>query len=183
METERLILRQWHEEDFQHYAQLNADSRVMKYFPSTLSKQESDDQADRIRGLITERGWGFWAVELKSSGEFIGFVGLHSQDENSGIPNAPFVEIGWRLSSEHWGKGYAPEAARRALEYAFEMLNEASVYAFTTLTNEPSQRVMSKVGMTNVNSDFNHPKLPDGHELERHCLYRMTRAEWLELCK
>jgi RimJ/RimL family protein N-acetyltransferase len=180
METQRLILRQWTSADLAAYATLNADPLVMKYFPSTLTREESDAQVDIIRNLITERGWGFWAVELKSTNEFIGFVGLHAQNESSGIPHAPFSEIGWRLSSQHWGKGYAPEAASKALEFAFETLNEPSVYAFTTLSNEPSQKVMRKLGMVNVKHDFNHPKLPEGHPLERHCLYRITKDEWLE---
>ncbi|MCK6263735.1 GNAT family N-acetyltransferase [Vibrio sp. ZSDE26] len=179
METERLILRQWGEEDFAPYAALNADPTVMRYFPSTLTKQESDEQAMQIHGLIADRGWGFWAVELKSTGEFIGFVGLHSQDENSGIPNAPFVEIGWRIASQHWGKGYAPEAAKKALEFGFEHLNAPAIYAFTTLTNDPSQIVMRKVGLSNVDQNFLHPKLPQGHELQQHCLYKITKDQWL----
>ncbi|MGR5064094.1 GNAT family N-acetyltransferase [Photobacterium sp. DNB22_13_2] len=179
LETDRLILRQWKSEDYPIYAMINADPDVMSYFPATLSRQESDAQAARITQLITEKGWGFWAAELKSTGQFIGFVGLHSQDQHSGIPNAPFVEIGWRLAKEHWGKGYAPEAARRALQYAFEHLRSPSVYAFTALPNTPSQRVMDKIGMANIGQDFNHPKLPHGHSLQRHCLYQITQETWL----
>lgn len=132
-----------------------------------------------MRRLIAERGWGFWAVEIKATGQFIGFVGLHYQDENSGIPHAPFVEIGWRLDAEFWGVGYAPEAAEKALEFAFTTLNCAKVYAFTALPNLPSLRVMQKLGMENTGQDFNHPKLESGHPLERHCLYRMTKQKWL----
>jgi RimJ/RimL family protein N-acetyltransferase len=180
MESNRLKIRQWKDIDYLPYAQLNSDPEVMQYFPATLSQKESDNQADTIRNLISENGWGFWAIEQKSTGQFIGFVGLHSQNENSGIPNAPFVEIGWRLSSEFWGLGYAPEAAEKVLEFAFETLLEPSVYAFTALQNEPSQRVMSKLGMANIHQDFNHPKLPEGHRLERHCLYRITKEQWLK---
>ena len=179
LETERLILRQWRNDDYIPYAKLNADPSVMRFFPSTLSEQESNEQADRIKSLINNNGYGFWAVELKSCGKFIGFVGLHKQDEHSGIPNSPLIEIGWRLSTEYWGLGYAPEAAKVALAFAFEKLSLREVYAFTALPNEPSQRVMTKIGMDNINQDFNHPKLPPGHVLERHCLYKITKEQWL----
>lgn len=180
METSRLLLRQWNEQDIQPYADLCADAHVMRYFVAPLTFQESLEQAKLIQKLIEQRGWGFWAVELKSTGQFIGFVGLHYQDENSGIPNAPFVEIGWRLASEHWGYGYAPEAAQKALEFAFDELDSPVVYAFTTKTNLPSQRVMTKLGMTDTQQDFNHPKVAADHPLVRHCLYGITQQQWLE---
>ncbi|WP_295891440.1 GNAT family N-acetyltransferase [uncultured Vibrio sp.] len=178
MDTQRLIIREWNDSDLTAFEEMSTDPLVMTYFPSTLSKKESHDLADRIRNLIALNGYGFWAVELKSTSEFIGFVGLHKQEKEGGIPNAPFIEIGWRLSSKHWGKGYATEAANKALEYAFEELDQPSVYAFTTLTNEPSQQVMRKLGMVNTHQDFDHPKLPKGHALERHCLYQITRENW-----
>ncbi|MDD1794792.1 GNAT family N-acetyltransferase [Enterovibrio sp. ZSDZ42] len=180
METSRLILRRWKSEDYQPFARLNSDPEVMRYFPSTLSRHESDMQATRLQSLILKRGWGFWAIELKATGQFIGFVGLHYQHEASGIPNAPFVEIGWRLLAEYWGEGYASEAAQQSLHFAFQELGASEVYAFTALQNIPSQRVMLKLGMTNSHQDFDHPQLPKGHELERHCLYRISREQWLE---
>lgn len=180
METRRLILRQWTVTDYQPYAYLNADPHVMRYFPDTLSQDESIKQAQLIQDLIEQRGWGFWAVELKQTGQFIGFVGLHYQNEYSGIPRVPFVEIGWRLAADFWGKGYAPEAAQKALEFAFENLAISQVYAFTALANTPSQRVMTKIGMSNIHQDFDHPKISKTHPLARHCLYKITRREWLK---
>lgn len=179
LETERLRLRQWKDEDYPAYARLNADPMVMRYFPSALSVQESHEQADKLRSLITERGWGVWAVELKASGEFIGISGLHTQAGDSGIPHAPLTEIVWRILAANWGKGYAPEAARRILQFAFEDLALDAVYSFTAKVNTPSQRVMIKVGMKNTGEEFNHPKLESGHELERHCLYVLTKERWL----
>jgi len=176
LDTPRLRLRQWRESDYLPFAQLNADAEVMRYFPKPLTRDESDAVAKRIQGLIHDNGWGFWAVELKQTGEFIGFVGLHFQD--AAIPHTPFVEIGWRLSSNHWGKGYAPEAAEQALAFAFDQLEMAEVYAFTPLPNKPSQRVMEKIGMSNINKDFDHPKLDKGHPMERHCLYKISAKEW-----
>ncbi len=179
LETQRLRLRQWEDDDYAAYARLNADPMVMRYFPTVLSAQESNEQADKLRSLISERGWGVWAVELKASGEFIGMTGLHTQAGDSGIPQAPLTEIAWRILTDHWGKGYAPEAARRALQFAFEELAQDAVHSFTAQVNTPSQRVMIKVGMENTGEEFNHPKLESGHELERHCLYVLTKERWL----
>jgi RimJ/RimL family protein N-acetyltransferase len=105
IETDRLYLRQWASSDRQPFAELNADPEVMKYFPSTLGREESDAMADRCESLIEERGWGFWAVETKADGRFIGFVGLHVPIAE--LPFSPCVEVGWRISSSSWGKGYA----------------------------------------------------------------------------
>ena len=176
LKTDRLILRQWKKSDYSSFAEMTANPKVMRFFPAVLSKEKSDQMAHKIESLITERGWGFWAVELRNTSEFIGFVGLHYQDQD--IPNAPFVEIGWRLSSKYWGVGYAPEAAKEALRFAFEELNETAVYAFTTLENIPSRSVMSKLGMVNTEMDFNHPSIAKGHPLERHCLYKITETMW-----
>lgn len=178
LDTERLLLRQWRYEDFPVYAQLNADPTVMRYFPACLSRQQSDEQAHRHQQGIAEKGWGFWAVELKSTGEFIGITGLHAVSAESGIPHAPLLEIGWRLCAGHWGKGYATEAAKRSLRFAFEQLGVSNVYAFTARVNQPSQRVMIKAGMENTGEVFDNPKLAPGHELERHCLYRITKGRY-----
>ncbi len=177
IETPRLILRQWQASDLEPFHQLNRDPNVMRYFPAILSKQESDSIAERLTLIIEKTGWGFWAVELKETNEFIGFVGLLSQDE-SGIPETPFVEIGWRLSYAYWGKGYASEAAHACLKFAFEQLNLDAVYAFTALPNKPSRKVMERLEMHNIKHDFDHPSLAKGHVLERHCLYKITSNQW-----
>jgi RimJ/RimL family protein N-acetyltransferase len=181
VKTDRLILRQWRQEDHQAFAALNADPNVMAHFPAILSAEESQQSLDRHKNIIEKNGWGFWATELIQASTFIGFVGLLQQQEGNGILQRPFVEIGWRLAAEHWGKGYAPEAARRALKYGFEELQLAEIYSFTTLDNQNSQRVMHKIGMQNTQQDFNHPKLPSGHPQERHCLYKITRQQWIDL--
>ena len=173
LETKRLILRQWEDEDYPHFARLCADPEVMKYFPQTLSQAESYQLADNMRSKIDKNGWGFWAVELKSTAQFIGFVGINIQDGESGIPNGPMVEIGWRIAKLHWHKGYATEAAEQALRYAFFVLGVDEVYSFTAKINAPSQMVMKRLGMTNTRLDFNHPKVAEGHELQSHCLYRI----------
>ncbi len=178
LRTNRLILRQWQTSDFASYAEMNADPKVMRYFPNTLTEARSDEQALRIQTLIKDRGYGFWALESLASGDFLGFVGLNYCDAESGIPNAPLIEIGWRLAYQHWGKGYATEAAKRALQFAFDDLREPAVYAFTSLLNTPSQQVMTRIGMSNTGQDFDHPQVPDGHELKRHCLFKISRETW-----
>lgn len=133
--------------------------------------------AEKIQGLIAENGYGFWAVELLSTSEFIGFVGLNQIKADTELANvlskiqSPFLEIGWRLAKAHWGYGYATESAKAVLDFAFNELHENVVYAFTALPNLPSQKVMQRIGMTNTGMEFNHPSLADGHPLQRHCLY------------
>ena len=175
--TERLILRQWRKDDYAPFAALNADPTVMEYFPAPLKPAESDAMADRIFKLIEEKGYGFWAIEEKKSGDFIGFVGLNEPGYD--LPFNPCLEIGWRLAKAYWGKGYASEAASKALEFAFEKLERDEVVSFTTTTNIRSQAVMRKLGFRNSGSDFNHPALDDGHPLERHVLFKLSKEDWM----
>ncbi|MFB9133706.1 GNAT family N-acetyltransferase [Vibrio olivae] len=182
LQTERLILRPWQPGDRQALFDLCSDPKVMRYFPHPLSQRESDELLQRLISLIAKReGWGFWAAEAKHSGEVLGFIGLHEQDKHSGIPGSPFVEIGWRLKAHCWGQGLAMEGANANLDYAFEILQQPKVCAFTTVTNSPSRRVMEKIGMRNTQQDFDHPKLEVAHPLSRHCLYQITYDEWLTL--
>ncbi|AMX01310.1 GNAT family N-acetyltransferase [Microbulbifer thermotolerans] len=175
-QTERLRLRQWRDEDSAPFAALNADPRVMEYFPGTLDRAASDAAMRRNRTHIAERGWGFWAVERKEGGEFIGFVGIKQAPEV--LPFAPCVEIGWRLAAEFWGCGYASEAARASLEVAFEILRLSEIVSFTALQNYRSQRVMQRLGMCAEPHAFDHPLLPESSPLRRHCLYRLSAAQW-----
>lgn len=171
-QTERLILRPWKADDRQPFATLNGDPEVMRYFLKPLSAGESDAMADLIEQKMAANGWGFWALEEKSSGAFIGFVGLNIPGVV--LPFSPCIEIGWRLRRASWGKGYAPEAARKALEVGFEQDGINEIVAFTALQNLPSQRVMEKLGMTRGEA-FDHPGVPDGHALQRHILYRIQK--------
>jgi len=176
--TDRLILRQWTEDDFAPFYRMCSDPDVMEFFPSRLTEEESDAMARKIQSLIQERDWGFWAVELRGLDKFIGFTGLHMPRAN--LPFAPCVEVGWRLAKEHWNKGYATEAATAALHYAFEQLVLDEVVSFTAQTNQRSQAVMEKLGMSNAGENFMHPDVPDDSSLREHVLYRITRSEWQE---
>jgi RimJ/RimL family protein N-acetyltransferase len=175
-DTKRLRLRQWCAAHREPFAALNADPKVMAFFPAVLDRADSDAMADRCQALIAERGWGFWAVETKIGHEFIGFVGLHIPSAE--LPFSPCVEIGWRLAANHWGKGYATEAARGALRVGFENLGLPEIVSFTAIGNMKSRAVMERLGMRDTNITFEHPSVPVDSPLRTHCLYRLSRARW-----
>jgi RimJ/RimL family protein N-acetyltransferase len=176
--TERLLLRRWLPSDRRPFAQLNADPRVMEHFPAPLTRDESNRMVQRIEAQFERHGFSLWALEVPGVVDFAGFVGLLIPSFEA--PFTPCVEIGWRLAFEHWGKGYAPEAARAVLRFAFEQAGLDEVLSFTAACNTRSRRVMEKIGMRyDAADDFDHPNLPAGHRLERHALYRI-RAHELE---
>ncbi len=176
LETTRLHLRQWTEADKQPFARLNADRRVMEFFPDTLSRSQSDAMAKRLANAIATRGWGLWAVEIKNKQCFIGFVGLNIPSVE--LPFQPCVEVGWRLGYSHWGQGYATEAAKAAIAFGFETLELEKIVSFTALSNKRSEAVMKKLGMRRHPKTFMHPSVPKGHELREHCLYELLRTDW-----
>lgn len=176
--TERLYLMQWQPRDFAMFANMNADPEVMKYFPKLLSSTLSDTIAKKCQQLIKDNGWGFWAVSLKESDAFIGMVGLN--EVHADMPFAPNVEIGWRLHKDYWGQGYATEAARASLKFAFETLKLDEVVAFTAVINKHSQLIMQRIGMSDTQESFYHPMLDLNHRLAEHVLYKITRQQWQE---
>jgi RimJ/RimL family protein N-acetyltransferase len=179
LESARLLLRQWRDEDLPEFAAMCADAQVMRYFPAIMSRLESASLIGRIRGHFAEHGFGLWALQRKDSGQFIGFTGLSVVGFDA--PFTPATEIGWRLAREHWGLGYASEAAWTALRCGFDRLPLKEVVAFTTQTNLPSEKVMQAIGMHhNPADDFDHPRLDAGHPLRRHVLYRISREQWLQ---
>lgn len=179
LKTERLILRNWRESDFEAFCNMGADPEVMRYFPSTLTQEESLVVANKIKSYIEERGWGFWALEIPGQCDFIGFTGLHIPKDD--LPCSPCVEVGWRLSKQFWGKGYATEAATASLQYGFSELHLSEIVAFTAATNVPSMKVMQRLGMQNTGKDFDHPDVPLHSNLRRHVLYKITQGEFAKL--
>jgi ribosomal-protein-alanine N-acetyltransferase len=174
--TERLVLRRWLERDRAPFAAMNADPEVMAHFPAPLSREESDVFIDRIEAGFDQHGFGLWALEVRSNGVFIGFTGLAVPTFEAAF--TPAVEIGWRLQRSAWGAGYATEAARGALDVAFDQIGLREVVSFTSTVNERSQAVMRRLGMTHDPADdFDHPRVPPG-PLRRHVLYRMTEVRW-----
>ncbi|MGH7691830.1 MAG: GNAT family N-acetyltransferase [Candidatus Dormibacteria bacterium] len=174
--TSRLRLRDWGEQDRQPFANLNADPEVMEHFPGLLERRTSDALVDRIEAQFRSEGWGLWAVELIESHDFTGFVGLSPVPPTA--PFGPALEVGWRLARSYWGCGYATEAARAALAFAFDALGVEEVVSFTSTANLRSQRVMQRLGMaSDPKDDFDHWNLPQGHPLGRQVLYRLRRED------
>ena len=176
LRTDRLLLRPWREEDREPFAAMNADPEVMRHFPSTLDRAQSDALAQRAAAAVEEKGYGLWAVEVPGVAPFIGFIGL-------AVPRfaahfMPAVEVGWRLARPYWGRGYAPEGAAAALDVAFGPVGLGFVVSITTTGNLPSRRVMEKLGMhRDPADDFDHPLVPEG-PMKRSVLYRLTAEEW-----
>jgi RimJ/RimL family protein N-acetyltransferase len=166
---EQVTLRQWRDSDLEPYAEMNVDPEVMRYFPSLLSREQSEASLARQRALIEQRGWGLWALEV--DGAFAGFVGLAIPGFEA--PFMPCVEIGWRLRREYWGRGLAYRGALQALDYGFNILRLLEIVSFTATANVPSRRLMERLGFIHdAASDFEHPSIPEGHEFRRHVLYR-----------
>lgn len=175
LQTQRLLLRAWREEDLAPFAEMNRDPAVMEHFPGLLTRAESDDLALRIRLHFERNGFSFWAVEEKGKG-FIGMVGLVATAYQAHF--TPAVEIGWRLASSAWGRGYATEAALACLDFGFGELRRDEIVSMTIPRNLRSRRVMEKLGMErSAADDFDHPLVEDG-PLRRHVLYRLTRERW-----
>lgn len=179
IKTDRLLLRPWRDSDREPWAAMNADPRVRAFFPGLLDRAQSDASLDWLDAHIVQHGFGFWALEERASGTFIGFNGLlHTTFP---APFTPCVEIGWRLAHHAWGKGYATEAARASLDHGFGKLGLSSIVSFAVAENVRSRRVMERIGMRrDSGSDFDHPDIPAGNPFRRHVLYRIAAEQHAE---
>ncbi|WP_053076723.1 GNAT family N-acetyltransferase [Caenimonas sp. SL110] len=175
-ETERLRLVAWQERHIAPFCAMNSDPEVMRYFPAMATEAQSQATATAWRAQFHEQGWSNWAVELQGSGEFIGFIGLSVPRRQ--LPFSPCVEVGWRLARRFWGNGYATEGAKASLAVGFGQLGLTEVVSFTSLTSLPSRAVMARIGMHDTGRDFDHPAVPEGSSLRRHCLHVITHAQW-----
>jgi RimJ/RimL family protein N-acetyltransferase len=174
LRTERTILREWTDDDLEPFARLNADPEVMRWFPKTLTRAESDDMAARIRRSLADDGWGLWALEVPGVSSFCGFVGLNPVRFE--VHFAPATEIGWRLDRPWWGRGYATESARAVVDFSFGDLGLDEIVSMTTTGNVRSRAVMERLGMTrDPADDFDHPYVPVGSPVRPHVLYRLRR--------
>ena len=169
IKTDRLILRLWKSEDLPLFTEMNKDPRVMRYFPAILTDEQTESFYNRIQSEFERNGWGLYAVELKSNGTFIGYVGLHEIGFDADF--TPGVEIGWRLATDFHNQGLATEAAKEVLKLARQN-GLQRLYSFTTKQNAPSERVMQKIGMTKV-GEFEHPNLSTDSPLRTHVLYQI----------
>jgi RimJ/RimL family protein N-acetyltransferase len=177
LSSDRICLRPWREADRDAFAAMNADPRVMEFFRSTLSRDESDALADGIVKHLRERNYGLWALEVTDVAPFIGFTGLHFAQFSA--PFTPCVEVGWRLAYKYWGEGYATEAARLALAHGFGALALPEIVSYTSPANRRSRAVMERLGMRrDSKDDFDYPRLPEGHPLRRQVLYRLDSSSY-----
>lgn len=171
LQTERLVLRQWNDDDLWAFVEMNADPEVMEYFPAPLTAEQSAELMGQQQSLLDAGRPALFAVEVWATGTFIGFIGLNVPRFEA--PFTPCVEISWRLVRSAWGQGYATEGAGAVLKYAFVALELPEVVAFTAEGNTRSRAVMERLGMTHDGSeDFDHPAVPADHPLARHVLYR-----------
>jgi RimJ/RimL family protein N-acetyltransferase len=176
IETARLRMRTWREEDAEPYYQINQDPRVTQYLLGALTIEQVEAFLLRVNEQQEKQGYTLWATELKSTGELIGFIGLNYTDFPAHF--TPAVEIGWRLGSSHWGQGYATEGAKAVLEYGFKTCSLKEIVSFTVPENVRSIRVMEKIGLKrDPDGNFPYPKLPEDHPLSSHVLYRITRED------
>ena len=169
-------MRRWRNTDIVPFADLNANQLVMEFFVDTLSTEQTITMVQKIEEEFENKSFGLWAAELKSTGKFIGFVGLHEPKFEAHF--MPCVEIGWRLAREYWGKGLALEAAKEVIKDGFARLDLAEIVSFTASINTRSIRVMERLGMKkNPQDDFLHPSITDGHILSPHVLYRLSKGD------
>lgn len=173
IETPRLILRQWQASDYEPFIAMNMDSEVMRYFPATQTREQTLALIERVKLHFAEHGYGPFAVERKDTGRFIGFTGLSIPRFESYF--TPCVEVGWRLSKEHWNNGFAQEAAKASLDFGFNTIGLSEIYSFTSIHNLPSINVMKKIGMKE-DGQFEHPNVPDGNWLKTHVLYKIDKS-------
>ncbi|SRR5579871_1565342 len=176
METARLLLRRWRPHDRAPFAALNADPRVTEFLGGPMTREASDAMAERVDREFDRLGFGLYVAEHKTTGETIGYIGLSVPTFEAHF--TPCVEIGWRLAADYWGQGLATEGARAVLEHGFSACGLEEIVSFTVPANVRSRRVMEKLGLThNPADDFDHPRIPEGHPLRRHVLYRISRPK------
>ena len=178
IETDRLILRTWHDDDLQPMLVINQDPKVMEYFPGLQDLEMTKKFIDKVNAHLENHGYSLYATVRKDTNEFIGFIGLLIADFESHF--TPATEIGWRLSPHHWGQGFATEGAKAVLDFAFKELKIPEIVSFTAAGNAKSIRVMQKIGLQhNEADDFDHPKLDNTSPLKRHVLYRLIKEDYL----
>lgn len=176
--TDRIFLRPWADDDYAPFYAMSSDPRVYEFLPPFSNRSASDAFADKLRKDFSLRGWGFWVLEHKESGEFMGIAGMHEPGPEFGV-GRPCVEIGWRLAPSYWGKGFATEAAREVMRYAFSELQLDELVSFTAVGNKRSFKLMERLGMKREKQfdlllfSTEDPKRP-------HYLYALTRQQWIE---
>lgn len=173
--SERLGLRPWTDLDESEFAKLNADPKVMEFFPNTLDKKQNNNLVNRLKKHYVDHGFTGYVAEILSTNEFIGYIGFMTPKFDTYF--TPCVEIGWRLKASSWNQGFATEGAKACLQYGFNILNFSKIFSWTSVINIPSERVMQKIGLKHI-GNFNHPNIKEGDRLEEHVLYCLRREEY-----
>jgi RimJ/RimL family protein N-acetyltransferase len=177
LETKRLILREWRDDDCGPFLAINTDPRVMRFLGPAMTMEDIEKLVARLRELQATLGHCFWALERQEDAQLIGWCGLIRGGKNTPIEDK--VEIGWRLGFDHWGQGYAREAASASLDWAFASLSDDRAWAITVTENAASWGLMERLGMVrHTDLDFDHPNLPEGSPLKRHITYSIGRDQW-----
>lgn len=177
--TKRIVLRNWEDKDRDLFHEINSDPVVMEFFPFLRTRAQSDETFERIRGIITQTGLGFFALADGRTDAAMGFCGLSRTTKQEPYVANGSVEIGWRLARRHWGHGYITEAAERLLEFGFEDKGLDEIVSFAVADNVRSIAVMQRIGMVNTGRDFDMPGIDEARaELRRHVLYTIDRAAW-----
>lgn len=179
LETDRLLLRTWRDDDLEPFFAINQDPQVMEFFPSLQDLETTQRLITRSKEHLKAHSYSLYACERKDIRAFIGFIGLMTPHFDAHF--TPAIEIGWRLASSAWGKGFATEGARAILEDGFQRLELSEIVSFTAKQNQKSIRVMEKIGLKHdAKDDFDHPKLEEGHPLRRHVLYRLSKERYFK---
>lgn len=174
IETDRLILRGWRDDDVAPFHAMGNDPEVMRYLGPPMTLDDAQAARDRMNAYLAEHGYCFWAVERKADGAFLGFCGIKPGPE--GTPLFGEVEIGWRLRRDAWGQGYAREAAEATIAWAWANIDAPTIAAMTVFANTNSWGLMERLGMRRDHADdFDHPAVPDGSPLKQHLVYRIAR--------
>lgn len=177
IETERLILREWKEDDKKSFARINNDPMIMEFFPRRLTEKDSNHLVDKFQKHFKDHGYGFYAVEMKETGEFMGFAGLQRVEMD--VPFRGAVEIAWRLDYEYWGKGYGTEVAAAVLEHGFKKLKLKEIVGYAVHDNSRAIKLMEKLGMVrDAKGDFEYPNLPEGSALGGFVFYRINSKQY-----
>lgn len=174
IETERLILRAWRDSDVAPFHALCNDPAVMRYLGPNLSLAEAKAAADRQNAFIASHGHGFWAVERRTDGAFLGFTGIKPGPHGTPLHDKP--EIGWRFAAAFHGQGYAHEAAQASLDWGWANLRDDAILAMTVIGNTRSWGLMERLGMIRDHAlDFDHPAVPADSPLRPHIVYSIAR--------
>jgi len=174
--SERLGFRNWKKEDIEPMANISSDEKVMEFFPYVARFDQTEAFIFRMIEMCNKKGYCYFAVEILDTKEFIGFIGLSDQDYDA--PFTPCIDIGWRLTTEHWGNGYATEGAKKCIEYAFQELKLKEIFSITPQINQKSEAVMRKIGM-NKHLNFKHDRLEEYQHLADCVCYKIESNNYL----